>query len=385
MLRVGSRIERCLVAGIAATMMVAATTGIAMAEGWRQYRHDAAHTGTSADEMTLGVQNVSGLQLRWSVDTAGPVIAASPVIANGRAFIGTRGQGSAEGYLSAFDVTTGALIWRQGLWTGTESSAAVADGRVYALSEVGALSAYRARDGKRLWRVRVGQPYFSQLVLREDVIYVRGDPDIVALQADDGTEIWRAPAPPDLYGTPTVTGGRLYYAAGDQVVALDASTGTEVWSTQIGDVHVATPAVSGGRLYVATETEGLFCLYTSRGAVAWHAIEGAEMYDVAPAVADGTVFVQIPGRIVARDAVTGAFVWRSRIASGGDPTVTNGVLWSVSGDLSAADASTGQLLASLDAGGGAQSSSPSIADGVVYVGVELGGGNGALMAFDLPA
>jgi outer membrane protein assembly factor BamB len=132
-----------------------------VADDWPTYLHDVTRAGASADT-TLSTANVAQLAPLWSYHTGG-VIAASPTVVGGVAYVG-----SWDGYEYAFNASTGVLLWRTylGITTasntcypqvmGVSSVATVQGGVVY----VGGGDAYwyalDANTGAVLWRVFTG-------------------------------------------------------------------------------------------------------------------------------------------------------------------------------------------------------------------------------------
>src|SRR5262249_19542341 len=94
-----------------------------------------------------------------------------------------------------------------------------------------------------------------------------------------------------------------------------------------------------------------------------------------PAVAKGFVYAgSYEGQVLALDATTGTLVWTRQIPNSGitsSPAVANGVVYVGAGgtndDLYAFDAMTGGLLWT-GATGGAINSSPAVVNATVYVG-----------------
>ncbi len=76
-------------------------------------------------EVTLNVQNVPSLQLKWSYATGNSVV-SSPTVAKGVVYVG-----SVDGNVYALSATTGAKLWSYATGSYVESSPAVANGVVY--------------------------------------------------------------------------------------------------------------------------------------------------------------------------------------------------------------------------------------------------------------
>jgi outer membrane protein assembly factor BamB len=85
------------------TAALAVTTG-----DWTGYNHDAARTGVSSDQATLG-----GVQLAWtSAELDGRLIYAQPLVVGDRVLAATEGNS-----LFALDAATGGVVWSTNLGT----------------------------------------------------------------------------------------------------------------------------------------------------------------------------------------------------------------------------------------------------------------------------
>ncbi len=142
-------------------------------------------------------------RLVWKRDTGGRVV-STPAIAPGRVLIGNRIYD-----LLGLDVRTGEVAWRRYQWgTWVESSASIRDGLAYVGSSDGAsVSAWRAKDGTRLWITDVLGWSWGQPAVTADRVYaavsgqvgypVANTGALVALDRASGAVVWRyAPEPP---------------------------------------------------------------------------------------------------------------------------------------------------------------------------------------------
>jgi len=96
-------------------------------------------------------------------------------------------------------------VWREDIGTGSDlftrliMSPVVADGRVFTIDTRGRVTAFRARDGERLWRERIEiedeaeeMAFGGGLAFEDGRLYVTtGQGVLVALDAESGEEIWR--------------------------------------------------------------------------------------------------------------------------------------------------------------------------------------------------
>jgi outer membrane protein assembly factor BamB len=315
---------------------------------WTMFRFGAAHTGYNTVENKIGTANVSELTARWIAATGG-VVESSPAVAKGVAYVG-----SADGKLYAFDAagatncsgvpTTCAPLWTATTGSTVISSPAVVSGVVYVGSADGKLYAFDAAG----------------------VANCSGTPTSCA-------PLWRATTGGAVQSSPAVANGVVYVGSNDgKLYAFDAAgvancSGTPtscapLWRATTGGAVRSSPAVANGVVYVGSN-DGKLYAFDAAGAAncsgtptscapLWTATTGGELGMSSPAVANGVVYVgSQDGKVYALDAA-------GSTNCSGTPTSCS-PLWTA------------------DTGGGAEFSSPAVANGVVYA----GSGNN-LYAFD---
>jgi outer membrane protein assembly factor BamB len=162
----------------------------------------------------------------WTLDTGGRIV-ASPVVRDGRAFVG-----SLRGKLICADLASGERKWE--FQTGGEIKAApaVADGVVYCGSDDGRMYALDASSGDKLWTYTCGGPVQCSPAVAGGVIYFgANDYHFYALDRKTGRKLWSfKTGHPLVITTPVVHGDTVYAAQWvDWVYALDAATGRETW------------------------------------------------------------------------------------------------------------------------------------------------------------
>jgi outer membrane protein assembly factor BamB len=194
----------------------------------------------------------------------------------------------------------------------------------------------------------------------------------------------------DLVTDPAVVDGAAYVGSTNgKVYALNAATGATVWTVTTGGQVRSSPAVAGGVVYAGSADGRVYALNAATGAVLWSVTIGGQVLD-APTVTDGVVYIGSSNRrVYALNAATGAVLWSVTI--GGQvldaPTVTGGVVYvrGRDGNAYALDAATGATMWTASIGGAPMfgfppsTSSPAVADGMVYV---AGPYNGRLYALD---
>ena len=201
--------------------------------------------------------------------------------------------------------------------------------------------------------------------------------------------------------SPTVSGDTLYVVSDEgRLYALQAATGQIRW---VSDPHwtaysstVCTPAVVDGVVYVCMPDQRLYAYDAHSGRLRWSSPASITLEVNAPAtVVDGVVYVtgdaygSIPAghdRVYAFDAATGRIRWISDPTPGfsySSPSVANGMVF-VSASISDAaesrvyafEVTTGKkrwVSQSINGGIDVNSSSTAAANSMVYIGTGYGG------------
>lgn len=205
-----------------------------------------------------------------------------------------------------------------------------------------------------------GRPRTSP-VATETQAFVGTTAGVTAVEASSGDRDWHAKPSGVPAATPAVadevlvvpTVRRTPADGPDEaaVHALDVTTGEELWARPLDADDVLAPTVAGDAVLVRAEGS-LLSLALDDGEVDWHR-DGFDPFDeawdvtkdVAPAVADGTVFAPGPRGVTAVDAGTGEEKWhldtrKLRAA----PAVRDGTLYvpDTADGLRAVDARTGE-------------------------------------------
>jgi outer membrane protein assembly factor BamB len=327
---------------------------------WLQPGVSAAHPGNNSAERKLTRTNVGSLGLGWSFATGAGI--GTPILTDGSAAYAASG----DDYLYSIDIATGAQNWKfQTEYYGeTGSWIAIANGTVYAApcfvasnTNGAGLCAVNASTGKLKWK------WYATCNCGPEPAIVVG---------------------PVVYGSTVVFAYRTGGAYGkDYVIALNTAKGALLWQTVAGlgnpsgSMGPDLPAISGGNVYVGTDA-GLCSLQLSSGSQNW--CSGPSAFGGSPAVANGVVYVTndvFGSGFYAFNATTGTQMWQYTPSSGNfgyaDPPAIAGhtVFFAANsgGKIFALDTATGTLR--FTAGGTSQGtdslSSPSVANGVVYV------------------
>ena len=169
-------------------------------------------------------------------------------------------------------------------------------------------------------------------------------------------------------GGAVVANSAVYVNSQYYLYALDAGTGAVLWNYSVGNVGISPGAVVNGVVYASAGGDGVYALNAASGVLLWKAAGLA--YGTLPAVANGVVYVAtyLEGYLYALNAATGAILWKYDIGGSpqSSPTVADGVVYVAAGDVYALSADTGAVLWKFTNGFAYES--PAVANGVVYVG-----------------
>lgn len=274
--------------------------------------------------------------LRWHL-LLGNNAAGSPlVVANGLVYY----SGANDGYLYAFNAATGAVGWRYPL----EQPAflAVADGAL-SISAIDPVTnetdlyALNASKGTLLWRVPIasqGLPNIMPVVANGVIFFtasgayvqdgVAGEYSLAyAFRAKDGKRLWRSQNfPLPLTTPPAVANGRLYIGTTKGVYALKASDGSLLWQYDAGGQVYAPLQVADGVIYAgvfrktASASGVMLALNASDASVRWQTqIAGYVGAYQQYAVLNGTLYVTAGGYAYALNTANGSTRWRSKFSA----------------------------------------------------------------------
>jgi outer membrane protein assembly factor BamB len=276
---------------------------------------------------------------RWQTRLGGQVY-ASPVVADGIAYVGTTG-----GIVNAVDTRDGKLMWTFVVGKPIYASVAVTGDAVFVTSDNGYLYKLERAGGKERWRYRLGDeetrrvlPHPSvfdwdwqgaQPVVAGDTVYAgAGDGGLHAVNSEDGTRRWRFDTRGRIRNAVAVDGERLYLGSTDRFVyALDKASGRELWRQDTGAEVDAVPVVHEGRVLAGNRGAGLLSLDAATGETRWRLYFWGSWVESTPVVRDGVIYVGSSDlrRVSAVDPQDGRVIWRSDVYgwTWGTPLVTD--------------------------------------------------------------
>lgn len=327
---------------------------------WPLFRGDAEMRGLTAEAI------LPPLALAWSYEPPvaegkrRPPIEATPVVADGRVFVGSQ-----DGNFYALDLETGASAWIFKADGPIIAPAAVVGDRVCFGDTHGIVYALATADGKEIWRFETeGKIEGGVNVLVEEgqgtrVFVGSHDYFLYCLDAGSGEELWRQETGNYVVSTPSLVRSAdrvdLTFGGCDGLLhVLPANGEGERREIEIGAYVANTSAVRDGICYVAHNGGEIVAIEIASGETVWKTKTGIE-YTASPAADESRLFVAGPDkRLVAYDRTTGEEVWAflSRRALSSSPLVSAGVVWQggMDGRLYAVDKESGGELWNFELG-----------------------------------
>jgi outer membrane protein assembly factor BamB len=358
---------------------------------WAMFRRDLLHSGNAGDNVTLPQGN-----LKWTF-AAGDAIHSSPVVCDGRVYVGSR-----DGSLYTLDAETGDIIWTFHTDSWVESSPAIVDGVVYCCSTDGNLYALDAVTGEKLWSFDTNASIRSSPAVADGVVYFGCDNyNFYAVDAATGLELWHTQTGGQVLSSPAVDKGIvLVGSVGDMFYSFNAKTGDARIRFDAKTPIYSSPAIKDGIAYF-TDGRGLFIamdimarnwwlenkireywltLYAyglmpkppASSGFLWGVSLGIDARSVSsPSLAGDCAYVGSGTKLVSINIIDQTIQWM--FTTNGDvissPAVAGGVVYvgSEDGHLYAVDATTGTLLWDYTTSGQIESS-PTVSNGLLYIG-----------------
>ena len=203
---------------------------------------------------------------------------------------------------------------------GIYCSPAVEKDKVFVGDDLGCLTAYALKNGKKLWSFASGKRIVGTPAVSEGiVVFGSADRNIYALNAADGSLRWKVEAAEPVLGAVTIHEGIAYVGASDKTFrAIDIQTGKVVWSYDQVKGYIETkPLVVGDKVIFSAWDNTLYALEKATGKEIWKWTGGLTRMHFSPAAvwpvaSNGKVFIADPQRaMTAVNLQNGETVWRT--------------------------------------------------------------------------
>jgi outer membrane protein assembly factor BamB len=238
-----------------------------------------------------------------------------------------------RGVLSAVSMRNGRVIWRKRIGKVAASSPAVEPKRrelVVTTKEPGRIKILDMATGKVRWRYATARGEGSPVIVR-GIAYL-GDESgrIYALDVRRRKMRWVFSGAGKITSSPAVTRGRLYFGdyAG-RVYALNARSGRRIWTGSAGSRVYGTVAVARGRVFAPSVFSGLSALSARTGRLLWRIPVGVYLYSSPAYYRKRVYFGTYAGLVYSVSPHSGRILWRRSTggAVSGAIVVVNGVVY----------------------------------------------------------
>jgi outer membrane protein assembly factor BamB len=342
------------------------------ADSWPSFGHDLQNTRTSSSS----APNLPNLLWTFTGQFQGS--AASPVVSEGRVFVGSE----LVNEFYCLNATNGVLLWVFGTNGTIMNSPAVSAGKVLVGTESGFLYCLNETTGMPIWNVALDERiYESSPAVADGRVFVGGwaygdyGSHLYCLNLTNGDQLWKYQVYQAVYSSPAVVNGKVFVGGtgpgAGKVYCVNETTGENVWTYTTGD-HVgrSSPSVVDGRVFIGSLDKHVYCLSESDGKQLWN-YTTASWTDSSPAVADGNVFTASEdGTVYCLNATSGTKIWTYKAINQvtSSPSVADGMLFisssNIYGGLIALNTTDGKLIWNYSAI--IQGSSVAIADGKIF-------------------
>ena len=210
--------------------------------------------------------------------------------------------------------------WLVQTGAGIYCSPAVEKDKVFVGDDMGYLTAYALKNGKKLWSFQSGKRIVGTPAVSEGiVVFSSADCKIYGLNAQNGNLLWTVKAAAPVLGAVTIDNGIAYIGASDHTFrAVNIHTGDVKWNFAGVKGYIETkPLVTDNKVIFGAWDNTLYALDKADGKELWKWTGGLTRMHFSPAAvwpvaSDGKVFITDPQRaMTAIDLKTGNTVWRT--------------------------------------------------------------------------
>lgn len=269
------------------TFSPVSSMGLSQANEWNTLLNNASHTG-NINESDLKLP----LSLKWVANAGNNIFMSSPLIANDKIYVATIDDNtSLNASVSAFDISTGALVWQFPTFNSVKNTMAHSNGIIAVQDAACNLYAIDANSGKLMW---------------QDNIYPDGFPYLAeGLTIHDGT---------------------LYAGTGKGLAAYDIRTGMKRWQNsewRKNEGATTTLTVAGNALISGTQWGGLYANDIRDGKLLWKLTEkGLSNRGASPVYKDGALWIISAKSFFMIEPMTGKILQHKEIPANVDVTST---------------------------------------------------------------
>jgi outer membrane protein assembly factor BamB len=270
---------------------------------------------------------------------------STPRLADGYLYFGEGFHEDKNCKVYCVDAENGKEIWRFTTAGQTESSPAVANGKVYIGAGNDGVFCLDTKKGQKIWRYPPAQHkgrllrFGGGISVAGKRVYCgtgidrlqkgdKGETAVFCLDADTGKLVWKTPVPYPVWSTPVVKDSFVYVTSGNgdvfeddkdpggTLLCLDAEKGREKWRYKVNNGIIESPGVDGHRIYFGCRDGHTYCVGRADGKERWkHFLEspiiGTPALDTDPASqrSFGVFVAATAGKVACLNPQNGDIVW----------------------------------------------------------------------------
>lgn len=231
---------------------------------------------------------------------ASVMLRSSPIVVGNKVYVG-----SLDTNLYCLNANNGDVNWKYQTRGYITSSAAVADGAVYVISQEpssGVLYKLDANDGARVWEKTIpynigfmgGTDMHASPTVADGMVFVSSNAGTYyGINAVTGSTAWTYSnnASEEFILCSTVyNSGRLFLVDKFSIVCVDAKNGSSIWKAYLGDELYVSPSYADEKLYVVTDQRHIFVLNATSGEKLSFFTTGSNSWSAAT-IYEGRVYV----------------------------------------------------------------------------------------------
>ncbi|MEW5759488.1 MAG: PQQ-binding-like beta-propeller repeat protein, partial [Candidatus Thermoplasmatota archaeon] len=232
-----------------------------------------------------------GYDLVW-VRGLGAPIWSSPIVVNGRLFVGNVDGNASKLY--AINYLKGDIIWTSGniIKDSIYSSPAVYNSTVYIGSNDKKLYAFDFENGKKKWEFETYGSIWSSPAIYNDTVYFGSwDNNFYALNSSSGALKWKFTAKDWVWSSAAISNDTVYFGSWDNnFYSLNASTGKLRWKFTANDKIDSSPSIACDLVYFGSWDNNIYALNLSNGNVTWKYSIGGDVRSTI-VIAKGLIFL----------------------------------------------------------------------------------------------
>jgi outer membrane protein assembly factor BamB len=218
-----------------------------------------------------------------------------------------------RGYTTALSMRNGRVLWRRRVGTRMAASPGIDTERrllVVPTMNPGYVSVLTMDRGKSVWRHYTGRTEASPVV-RDGIAYLAAENgNVYALDLERRKPLWVRGGAAKITSSPALVGNRLYVGDyGGRVFALDSRTGRRIWTGSAGSRVYGTVAVVDGRVFAPSVFSGMSALSARSGRLLWRVPVGSYVYSSPAAYRGRVYFGSYSGLVYCVSARSGRILW----------------------------------------------------------------------------